>query len=326
MSIIAKIFWNRCQARVRAGWRLIIQFTVMMLFVVVFAILDSAFNEFLPESAIAEGDTILFPMWLFLSSLISLWLVGRFVDRRRFADFGLRLSRSWWGQLGLGAALAAGLMTGIFLIEKALGWISVTDTCVSKIEGMSFPTSILLALATFALAAISEELIARGYQIKNAAEGLNFKPLTRRVALVLAVSLTAIFFGLMHAVNPEASTISTMGLILAGIFYGVCYVLTGELALPIGFHIAWNFFENSVFGFPVSGEHFGASFICILQRGPIVFTGGAFGPEAGLLGIGAHLMAILAVVVWVHLSRGKISLPEELTEPNFQRRGVRPAE
>jgi membrane protease YdiL (CAAX protease family) len=319
MSAIIKIFWNSSQARVRAGWRLIIQLVVMMLFITIFAIFDSKFNDFLPESAIAEGDTILFPLWIFLSSLISIWLVGRFIDKRRLADFGLRFSRSWWIQLGFGAALASFLMTGIFLIEKAFSWVSVTETCVSKIDGIKFPAAILLALGTFALAAISEELIARGYQIKNAAEGLNFRPLTRGIALMLAMLFSSMLFGLGHAVNPEATTISTLGLFLTGIFYGLSYVLTGELALPIGFHIAWNFFENSVFGFPVSGENIGVSFIGILQRGPVILTGGAFGPEAGLFGIGAHLVAILAVLVWARLRQGRIILLEELAEPDLRK-------
>jgi len=300
----------------------VIQFAVMMLFTVVFAFLDPFFNESLPESTIAQGDTILFPLWLLLSALLAVLLVGRYIDRRRIADFGLHFSSSWWGHLGLGAVLAACLMTGIFLIEQATGWVSITETCVAKIDGWTFPASIALALATFALAAITEELVARGYQIKNLAEGLNSRSLGPKGALVLAVLCTSALFGLLHAVNPSATTISTSGLALAGIFYGVAYVLTGELALPIGFHIAWNFFENSVFGFPVSGEHFGASFICIQQGGSEIWTGGPFGPEAGLLGIGAHLVGILAVAAWVRLRQGRVVLLVELAEPNLQKQDL----
>ncbi len=326
MFSLTKIFWNKPEARVRAGWRLVIQFSVMMLFTVVFAFLDPFFNESLPESNIAQGDTILFPLWLLLSSLLAVLLVGRYIDRRRFVDFGLHFNGSWWGHLGFGVALAAGLITGIFLIERAMGWVSITGTCVSEIDGWTFPASIALALATFALAAITEELVARGYQIKNLAEGFNSRSVGPKRAVALAVLCTSALFGLLHVVNPSATTISTSGLALSGIFYGVAYVLTGELALPIGFHIAWNFFENPVFGFPVSGEHFGASLICIQQGGPDLWTGGPFGPEAGLLGIGAHLVGILALLVWVRLRRGKVVLLEELTEPVFRQRKVRPTE
>lgn len=318
MQSIVKIFWNRREARVRAGWRLLIQLALLFTLTIPFAMLDALFNDFLPESTIAYGDTILFPVWILLASVISVWLVGRFIDRRKFTDFGLRLNTSWCVDLGFGVVLAAAVMAGIFLLELAAGWVTITGTCAANIYGWTFPAAIILALVTFILMAASEELTARGYQIKNLAEGLNLKPLGPRWALVLAVLLTSVLFGLGHAVNPEATVLSTSGLFLAGIFYGVTYILTGQLAIPIGFHIAWNFFENSVFGFPVSGEQFGVSFISIQQSGPNLWTGGEFGPEAGLLSIGGHLIGLLAVAAWVHLRRGKARLLEELSQSKLR--------
>jgi membrane protease YdiL (CAAX protease family) len=314
MQFIVKIFWNKGEARVRAGWRLLIQLALLFMLTVPFAMFDSLFNDFLPESTIAYGDTILFPLWILLSSIISVWLVGRFVDRRKFADFGLRLNTSWWVDLGFGVVLAASMITGIFLVEQVLGWVAITGTYSTNIDGWTFMSAIILALVTFILIAASEELTARGYQIKNLAEGLNLRSLGPKWALALAVLLTSVLFGLGHAVNPDATVLSTSGLFLAGIFYGVTYVLTGQLALPIGFHIAWNFFENSVFGFPVSGENFGVSFISIQQNGPHLWTGGEFGPEAGLLSIGGHLVGLLVVAAWVRLKRGKVRLLVELSQ------------
>lgn len=318
MQFIVKIFWNKGEARVRAGWRLLIQLTLLFALTIPFAMLDALFNDFLPESTIAYGDTILFPLWILLASIISVWLVGRFIDRRKFVDFGLRLNTSWWVDLGFGVVLAAGIITGIFLVEQALGWVTITGTFSANIYGWTFPAAIILALVTFILMAASEELTARGYQIKNLAEGLNLRSLGPKWALAIAILFTSVLFGLGHALNPEATPISTFGLFLAGIFYGVTYVLTGQLALPIGFHIAWNFLENSVFGFPVSGEQFGVSFISIQQSGPNFWTGGAFGPEAGLLGISGHLAGLLGVVVWVRLGRGKVRLLEELSQPKLR--------
>jgi hypothetical protein len=47
-------------------------------------------------------------------------------------------------------------------------------------------------------------------------------------------------------------------------------------------HIGWNFFVGPVFGFPVSGLN---TFTLIKHHvsGPSLFTGGPFGPEAGLV-------------------------------------------
>ena len=96
---------------------------------------------------------------------------------------------------------------------------------------------------------------------------------------------------------------------MGGIFLGMGYVLTGSLAIPIGTHITWNFFQGNVFGFPVSGTtFFPVTFAAIEQSGPDAWTGGSFGPEGGLMGLLAILLGILAVAVWVRLRYGKLTL------------------
>lgn len=74
------------------------------------------------------------------------------------------------------------------------------------------------------------------------------------------------------------------------------------------FIIAWNFFQGNVFGFPVSGGFFGATFIAIEQRGPDLLTGGAFGPEAGLLWLLVSLLGAVLVWLWVRYRRGTAQL------------------
>jgi hypothetical protein len=61
----------------------------------------------------------------------------------------------------------------------------------------------------------------------------------------------------------------------------------------------------------------GTTFIDIRQSGPRLWTGGAFGPEAGLVGTGARLVGILFIIGWVRLRYGKITLHEELTTPDL---------
>ena len=89
-------------------------------------------------------------------------------------------------------------------------------------------------------------------------------------------------FGILHLGNPNATWISAAGIFLAGIFLAYGYTSTKQLWLPIGLHIGWNFFEGVVFGFPVSGlDMFTLTRITV--SGPELVTGGAFGPEAGLI-------------------------------------------
>jgi hypothetical protein len=124
-----------------------------------------------------------------------------------------------------------------------------------------------------------------------------------------------LLFGLVHLGNPHASAISTASLMLAGVFLGLGLVLTGRLAIPIGVHITWNLFQGSVFGFPVSGTELSqTTVIAITQAGPGLWTGGRFGPEAGLVGVLALLVGSGLTLVWVWRRAGHLSLCTRLAE------------
>jgi hypothetical protein len=96
---------------------------------------------------------------------------------------------------------------------------------------------------------------------------------------------------------------------------GFGYVLTGELAIPIGLHITWNFFQGTVFGLPVSGLNpFGATFLSVEQDGPGLWTGGSFGPEGGMLGPAAMIVGTLLIALWVRLRSGKLATYTPIAE------------
>ena len=86
--------------------------------------------------------------------------------------------------------------------------------------------------------------------------------------------------------------------------------------ISIGLHITWNFFQRNLFGFPVSGvESFQTTFIATDQSGPQLWTGGAFGPEAGLLTPVATLVGVLLIILWVRYRYGRVSLAVSLAQP-----------
>lgn len=250
-----------------------------------------------------------------VSIFFSVWISGRFLDRRPFRDFGFHLDGGWWLDLSFGLFLGAALMTGIFLIELAFGWITIDGAFRSLIPGVSFAPAILAPLAAFLFVGIYEELFSRGYQLRNMAEGLNYPVLGPRGAVLAAWAITSVLFGLLHVFNRNADVVSVANIALAGLLLGTGYVLTGELSVPIGLHISWNFFQGSVFGFPVSGiQPLGATFVSTEQAGPELWTGGVFGPEGGLLVTGATLAGILLTALWVRLRRGRAAIHTPLAE------------
>ncbi len=252
--------------------------------------------------------------------LASVWLAGRFLDRRPFSGFGMRPDRAWWPDLCFGLALGALLMTAVFFLELAAGWITITGAFETVGEGRSFALSILFVLVAFVCVGFYEELLSRGYQLQNMAEGLNVPSLGPKGAILVAWALSSVVFGLLHLRNPGTSLASTVNIAFAGLLLGAGYVLTGRLAIPVGLHATWNFFQGNVFGFPVSGiKPIGATFVSIEQGGPASLTGGAFGPEAGLLGTAAMVVGSLLIWLWVRARHGKANIQASIADPPANR-------
>jgi uncharacterized protein len=314
---LVRLVWNARERRVRALLRLALTAVLLVIGTVVFSLLAvlalMPFDPNLPLQGSAETLLLVGAVATLLATLVAVWLAGRTLDRRRFAEFGFHLDRRWWLDLAFGLALGALLMTGIFLFERALGWIEVTETWRTSPPQRPFAQAVLGPLVVFVCVGIYEEIISRGYLLRNLAEGLNLPRLGARGALLAAWLISSAVFGALHAANPNATPLSTVMLVLAGMFLGLGYVLTGELAIPIGLHITWNFFQGSVFGFPVSGNTVRqATVFSIEQRGPAQWTGGAFGPEAGLTGLFAILAGTLLTLLWVRARHGRITLDTRL--------------
>jgi hypothetical protein len=326
-------FYNHEQKRLRALWRILIQgglFLVGLTLIstvlgVIAMLIMSASGQadldlLLNQDALMDVMMSLGGGWFFALNgvatvvviILTFLLAGWLLDRRKFVDFGFHFSRQWWLDLGFGLGLGAILMLLIFVIELAAGWITIEDTFHSI--GNSFLSGWLAALVGFIAVGIYEEMLSRGYHLRNLAEGLNWGILGKRGGLWAGYLISSSVFGLLHAANPNSSWISTLNLILSGLFLGLGFVLTGELAIPIGLHITWNFFQGNVFGFPVSGSKSGTSIISILQGGPDLLTGGAFGPEAGLVGIFAFLVGSILTVLYVRKTRGEVRMHTELAE------------
>ena len=318
-------FFEEGRGRLRALWRLAVQywaywgFTQISNLLVVAWLLASSGGPSVSVAADSPTIRLVIGVARLLGGVLIVWLAGRFLDRRPFSDFGFHLGAGWWLDLLFGMLLGALLVTTIFLVELRLGWVEVTGGFETFGTGAPFALSVLLPVALSLCVGFYEETIFRGYQLKNAAEGLDYPAIGPRGAILLAWALSSVFFGLLHANNPSATTISTLNIVLAGLMLGFGYVLSGELAIPIGLHITWNLFQGAVYGFPVSGlEPFGATFLATKQTGPDLWTGGSFGPEAGLLAPVAMLLGVLLIALWTRLRTGRVSLHSPIAEGPYR--------
>jgi membrane protease YdiL (CAAX protease family) len=321
MERLYTLFRDADQRRPRAGWRLLIAVVVYLLaavsaIIATESILLAAGGPSLAAGVISPPVLAVMGVTQLVAFGAATWLLGIGVDRRTIPDFGLRLSRRWWADLGFGLGLGAALQTGVFVTALAAGWIRITDIAVTTDPGASFAGWLLAAAVGYLGVGIYEELFARGYLLTNVAEGL--AGIDRRLAVAVAVLVSSGLFAALHGTNPNATVWSTTALVVAGVLLATGLVLTGEIAIPIGLHITWNFFQGVVWGFPVSGVDTGVSVVAIEQTGPTLATGGAFGPEGGLFGIAAALLGIGATAAWVYRCEGELTIAPELTEPDLR--------
>ena len=316
-----RLVWNPDERRLSALVRILLQL-ILMLFLLVFPqffigiILGILGFTSIPTSLLLSTILSIFTV---LAMVGSVFLAGFVFDRRKLRDFGFVMNKSWWRDFGFGLFLGAFLMVIIFGVEYALGFVEVKDYFAISNPNYPFLLLILFQVMNFTFVGIQEEVLSRGYHLKNLSEGLNnLKRISPKTAVILSTVISSAVFGLMHITNPNASLISSFNIFIAGFMLAAGFLLTKQLAIPIGLHISWNFFQGNVFGFPVSGTNSNStSFLAIRQSGPEWFTGGAFGPEAGAIGL-VMMFAGLGLI-WLYSNKvcGARKVQAGLAIPEF---------
>jgi membrane protease YdiL (CAAX protease family) len=305
--------WNAVERRPRAPVRLLAAVTLVAVSLVGFgALLGLAVPPNAPLAARVAAA-------LFGTAVpgLAVLAAARFVDRRTLADLGLGFDRDWWIDLAFGLLLGAALVTAIFLVSLAAGWVRVVDTFAAGSAPGGFAVGFAVLAAQFVVVGFAEELVSRGYLLTNVAEGLSGF-VSDRVAVGVAVVASSAVFGAAHLGNPNATLVSALGVSLAGVFLATGYVLTDELAVPVGLHVTWNLFQGGVYGFSVSGLAVGASVVDTVETGPDAFTGGSFGPEAGLLGVFGVVLGTALVVAYVRRRYGRVEIAPALLDPDLR--------
>jgi hypothetical protein len=164
--------------------------------------------------------------------------------------------------------------------------------------------SLLLLLRSTAVAlllicgALMEELSFRGYP---------FQKLTESIGAFWAVVALSAIFGAVHLLNPESGgwlSWSFFNTLAVGVLFALARIRTGSLWFPFGLHFGWNLMQGAVLGLPVSGLHEFSSLVTASVRGPLVLTGGSYGPEASAI---CSIILVLALpTVWAFTSTAKI--------------------
>jgi len=233
---------------------------------------------------------------VFLSALAVVgvsFLFRRYVDRRSLASLGLAPRGAWRRLFALGIVFGAVMQTFVYVQERLFGHVQVRGYGNPAVDA-----KLLVAAAViFLVAALTEELSIRGYILQNLWEEWGFAP---------AALISSILFALLHFHNPHSQEqiwLASAGLVFFALWASLSVLWTKSLWLALGCHASWNFFEGPIYGFPVSGLQMPLPTVIQVTSGtPDWFTGGNFGPEAGMSSIIAMLAATVAL--WALHRRG----------------------
>lgn len=220
----------------------------------------------------------------FLGTALVLFLMMKIVDREKFVNIGFHTK-------GRTPDTVAGILLGFvviglgFFILKSTGYLSVTDVSFHLGE-------FLILLLIFVLVAVAEEMLMRGYILKNLMLSMN---------KYAALFVSSLIFALIHTANPNFTWLGFFGILIAGIALGATYIYTKNLWFPIAYHFSWNFFQ-SLFGFNVSGLDLYSTLITVPQ-GKENISGGSFGFEGSVLSVLFQVIVFVSVILWYKKNR-----------------------
>ena len=218
----------------------------------------------------------------FTTAAVANALVLRIYERGQLADIGMQWSKESRRNLlvglvgGLGAAclvLGPPLLTGFAELRP--------DPENSASLGSFFFVYLVLMFG-----AIGEEMLFRGY---------GFQILLGRIGPFATILPVSVLFGLSHSSNQSATPLALINTVGWGIILGVAFLRSGDLWLPIGLHLSWNW-ALPLFGVNLSGFTIGITGYSLQWMLGDIWSGGAYGPEGGILT--SLALVVLAFYLW----------------------------
>lgn len=213
-----------------------------------------------------QNNNLIVSIFDLIGTFVLLWGFIKWVDKEKFITLGFQIKNRLNN-------IALGILIGLLIM--AVGYLALM--VLEEIEYHTIVYSIkeiLISVLIFSIVSIVEEVLFRGYVLRNLMLSFN-----KYIALIVS----SILFALMHGFNPNMDWFSYLDLFLAGMLLGVSYIYTKNLWFPIALHFSWNFFQT-LFGFNVSGQDF-YSLIEFQITEKNILNGGDFGFEGSVLSI-----------------------------------------
>ena len=262
------------ERQLRNGWWILIFFLVLAS--ILMPILLVAQKNSMDVSVGLQAVIIMIASW-----------VCQLLRRKPLTELLGKFNMRWLKEFCLGGLTGAALMLVPALIMWVLGWVHW------QWNPIGFSTLISIVLL-FAGVAAAEELLFRGFIFQRLIAGLGQWP----AQLILAG-----YFLLTQLNNPsmtgDVKVLASINIFIASLMFGVAFIRTKSLAMPLGLHFMANLTQGGVLGFGVSGTDQSGLLKPIFNEIPDWLTGGQFGLEASVLGLVCVVMTFILIQRWV---------------------------
>lgn len=258
--------------------------------VLVFAFIGSVptygLSELVPEWGGKRWELARNGMYAVIGFGLATIVVGRLLNRYSWERMGWRTDPTHGGML---LRLVRGTGLGALMVAIAIALAFVLDGVqVRVLFEWGFWLSFSLPIAAGLLAAaLSEELIFRGYPLRRLADGIGALP---------GMLLVTLGFALAHANNPNVSKLALLNIFLAGVWLSLAFFSTGGMPFAWGAHFGWNAALAIAFDAPVSGYDLEVPMVEYTPGRHAWVGGGPFGPEGGIVTTIALFAGTLAVI------------------------------
>ena len=289
-----KFFINSETGLLRAGWRIFVFLLLFMAITMAGMFTVRTILGSLPKLSPQQWST------LAVTATLAVFIARKYLDKKSFVSLGLRCDRFAVLDVLSGIVNSALVMATVFYTMLWAGFIEFhgfswwTDSVGPDVVFTMAALPIVMAVAyELTIVAWWEELVFRGYFFQNLVAGTN---------LVWAIVISSLVFGLIHILNPDGTIMGGILIVLITPQLIYAYLKTGQLWLPMGLHLGWNFFQASIFGFAASGN-VSPSLISQSPVGPEWLSGGKFGAEGSVLIIPVTILSYFLVHYWVRATR-----------------------
>jgi len=265
------------------GWQRVISIIISFFFIVgifqFIGLLIAGIDYKVRNHVKTSEQHLIVSFFSLLGTFLLLWIFMKYVNKEKFINLGFSI-KNRLKDFNVGLILGAVIMIIGYLLLLFLGEIHFKEI---RFDGKEIIISVLI----FILVAFSEEVIFRGYILRNLMTSFN-----KYVALIIS----SLFFSVIHGFNPSFDLFSFFDLFLAGVLLGVSYIYTKNLWFPISLHFSWNLFQ-SLLGFNVSGLNV-YSIIEFTIAEKNIINGGDFGFEGSILSIIAQIVFIVLILIY----------------------------